>query len=86
VGAGIVGGLAVGAEPNGTLGGDQGFSLHVTPGLGLTAFGAVISFDAFDGAAPSNTFRLLVGCPDLPCFSVGNPAGLSPQGAASFSA
>lgn len=84
VGAGIVSGLAVGAEPNGTLGGDQGFSLHVTPGLGLMAFGGVISFGPFDGAHPLNIFRLVVGCPDIPCFSVGNPAGLSPQGGSVF--
>ena len=84
VGAGIVSGLAVGAAPNGTLGGDQGFSLHVTPGLALTAFGVVITFGAFDGQAQSNIFRLLVGCPEIPCFSVGNPSGLDPHGGSVF--
>jgi hypothetical protein len=84
VGAGIVSGLAVGAAPNGTLGGDQSFSLHVNPGLGLTAFGAVITFGAFDGQAQSNIFRLLVGCPERPCFSVGNRAGLDPHGGSVF--
>jgi len=84
VGSGIAAGLAVGAEPNGTLGGDQGFSLHVTPGLGLTAFGAVITLAPFDGDLPANVFRLLIGCPDVPCFSVGNVAGPSPQGGAFF--
>ena len=84
VAPGIVSGLAVGAKPNGTLGGDQGVSLHVTPGLGVTAFGAVISFAPFDGEARPDIFRLLVGCPDVPCFSVGNPAGLSSRGGALF--
>ena len=84
VAPGVVSGLAVGAEPDGTLGGDQGFSLHVTPGLGLTAFGALISFGNFDGDARPDIFRLLVGCPDLPCFSVGNLAGLSPHGGTFF--
>jgi hypothetical protein len=84
VAPGIVSGLGVGAEPNGTLGGDQGFSLHVTPGLALTAFGAEISFGAFDGATAPDTFRLLVGCPVLPCFSVGTLAGLSPRGGTVF--
>jgi hypothetical protein len=78
-GAGIVSGLAVGAKPNGTLGGGQGFSLHVTPGLGITAFGAVITLAPFDGQVPANIFRLIVGCPDIPCFSVGNPANPSPR-------
>ena len=84
VAPGIVSGLAVGAEPNGTLGGDQGLSLHVTPGLGLTAFGAEIRFGAFDGEATAGIFRILVGCPDLPCFSVGSPADLNPHGGALF--
>ena len=85
VGSGIAGGLAVGAEPTGTLGGDQGFSLHVTPGLGITAFGAVITVAPFDGDDLSaNIFRLLIGCPDIPCFSVGNVAGLSSRGGAFF--
>jgi len=85
VGSGIAGGLAVGAAPTGTLGGDQGFSLHVTPGLGITAFGSVITVAPFDGdGLPANLFRLLIGCPDIPCFSVGNVAGLSPRGGAVF--
>lgn len=84
VAPGVVSGLAVGAEPDGTLGGDQGVTLHVTPGLGLTAFGALISFAPFDGEAPADIFRLLVGCPDVPCFSVGNPPGLSPRGGSVF--
>lgn len=84
VAPGMVSGLAVGAQPNGTLGGDQGVTLHVTPGLGLTAFGALISFGAFDGPAEPNIFRLLVGCPDVPCFSVGDPGGLSPHGGTFF--
>jgi hypothetical protein len=75
----------VGAEPDGTLGGDQGFSLHVTPGLGLTAFGAVITVAPFDGETlPGGIFRLLIGCPDIPCFSVGSLAGLSSRGGAFF--
>jgi len=84
VGSGIAGGLAVGAGPNGALGGDQGFSLHVTPGLGLTAFGAVITVGPFNGDLPANIFRLLIGCPDVPCFSVGNLAALSPRGGSFF--
>lgn len=84
VGPGIVSGLAVGAEPDGTLGGDQGFSLHVTPGLGITAFGALITPASFDGQVAANIFRLIVGSPDIPCFSVGNPVNPSPQGGAFF--
>ncbi|HTY76532.1 MAG TPA: hypothetical protein VMI34_01835 [Candidatus Bathyarchaeia archaeon] len=84
VGPGIVSGLAVGAGPNGTLGGDQGFSLHVTPGLALTAFGAEISFGPFDGNAGAGLFRLLVGCPDLPCLSVDSLSGLNPHGGSLF--
>jgi len=85
VGSGIAGGLAVGAEPTGTLGGDQGFSLQVTPGLGLTAFGAVITVAPFDGNdLPTNIFRLLIGCPVIPCFSVGNVAGVGSRGGAFF--
>jgi hypothetical protein len=85
VGSGIAGGLAVGAEPSGTLGGDQSFSLHVTPGVGITAFGTVITVAPFDGDdLPANPFRLLIGCPDIPCFSVGNVAGLTSRGGAFF--
>ena len=84
VAPGIVSGLGVGAGPNGTLGGDQGLSLHVTPGLGLNAFGAEITFGPFNGVAAAGVFRLLVGCPDLPCFSVDSLPGLSPQGGSLF--
>ena len=72
VGAGIVSGLAVGAAPDGTLGGDQGLSLDVSPGLGLTAFGVAITVGAFDGLL-SDVFRLEVGCP-LHCVFAGNTA------------
>ena len=44
----------------------------------------MITFGAFDGQAESNIFRLLVGCPERPCFSVGNPSGLDPHGASVF--
>lgn len=84
VAPGAVTGLAVGAEPNGTLGGDQGFSLHVTPGLALTAFGALIDYGAFDGQGAADIFRLSVDCPILPCASVGNPANLNPRGGTLF--
>jgi hypothetical protein len=49
VAARIAGGLAVGATPDGTLGGDQGITLVVTPGLAVTAFGAEIVYRAFNG-------------------------------------
>jgi hypothetical protein len=49
VAPGIAGGLAVGATPDGTLGGDQGITLVVTPGLAVTAFGAEIVYRAFNG-------------------------------------
>jgi PEP-CTERM motif len=69
---GIVGGLAVGST-DGTLGGDQGITLRVSPGLGVTAFGAII---AFDDPSLVNDFRLVVGCPDEPCiFSPTPPNG-----------
>lgn len=84
VAPGIVGGLAVGAEPNGTLGGDQGFTLHVNPGLALTAFGAEITFAPSSGPVPPEVFRLLFGCPDVPCFIVESPAGLGPGGGTLF--
>ncbi len=63
--AGIVGGLAVGSGTgDGTLDGDQGFTLNLSPGLGVTAFGAII---AFDDPSLMDDFRLVVGCPDQPC-------------------
>ncbi|MBI2679873.1 MAG: hypothetical protein HYX25_02560 [Candidatus Solibacter usitatus] len=83
VGAGIVSGLAVGAGPNGTLGGDQGLSLVVTPGLAITAFGAEIAYGAFDGEANSDVFRLVVNCPNPPCAFCGT-AALSPLGGTFF--
>lgn len=62
---GIVGGLAIGsATGDGNLGGDQGMTLHLSPGLGLTAFGALIAFE--DPDFPGD-FRMTVGCPDAPC-------------------
>jgi hypothetical protein len=71
VGAGIVSGLAVGAGPNGTLGGDQGLSLVVTPGLAITAFGTEIAYGPFSGEANSDVFRLVVNCPNPPCAFTG---------------
>jgi hypothetical protein len=83
VGAGIVSGLAVGAGPNGTLGGDQGLSLVVTPGLAVTAFGTEIAYGPFGGEANSDVFRLIVNCPNPPCAFSGNVA-LNPQGGTFF--
>jgi PEP-CTERM motif len=69
---GIVGGLAVGST-DGSLGGDQGITLHVSPGLGVTAFGALI---AFSDPTLMDHFRLVVECPDQPCqFIPTHPAG-----------
>src|ERR1700730_11100552 len=63
VAPGIAGGLAVGAKPDGTLGGDQGITLVVTPGLAVTAFGAEIVYPAFNGQVGADVFRLVVECP-----------------------
>ena len=82
VGAGIVSGLAVGGAPDGTLGGDQGLGLKVTPGLGVTAFGVALTVGAFDGLL-GDTFRLQVGCPEH-CIFVGNPALPGGAGASLF--
>jgi hypothetical protein len=79
---GIVGGLAVGsASGNGTLGGDQGFTLNLSPGLGVTAFGAIVSFDD-----PSflDFFRLIVNCPDQDCAFSPPPPDASLAGSGSF--
>src|SRR5579864_1198507 len=84
VAPGIVGGLAVGAQPDGTFGGDQGISLVVEPGLALTAFGAEIVYAPFSGDVMPDVFRLVVECPHPPCGSVGNLQGLNPQGGAFF--
>ncbi len=73
---GIVGGLAIGsATGNGNLGGDQGMTLHLSPGLGVTAFGALI---AFEDPAFLSDFHIAVGCPDPPCLFSPTP----PQGGA----
>jgi len=84
VGSGIVGGLAIGAGPNGTFSGDQGISVVVTPGLGITAFGAEIAYGQFEGSVQKDIFRLIVECPILPCASAGNLANLNPQGGTFF--
>ncbi len=84
VGTGIVGGLAVGAEPDGILGGDQGISLVVTPGAAINGFGVEIALAPFDGLVAGDVFRLVVGCPDPPCVFAGNPADLSKRGATFF--
>lgn len=71
---GIVSGLAIGSGTgDGTLGGDQGFTLHVSPGVGITAFGAII---AFQDPSLMDYFHLIVGCPDEPClFTPTRPHG-----------
>jgi hypothetical protein len=84
VGSGIVGGLAVGAAPDGTFSGDQGISVVVTPGLAITAFGAEIAYAPFEGAVLKDVFRLIVECPVLPCISAGNLPDLNPQGGTFF--
>ncbi len=84
VGSGIISGLAVGAEPDGSLGGDQGASLVVKPGLAITAFGAEIAYGPFDGSLDSDIFRLIVGCPNPPCAFAGNLSDLNPQGGTFF--
>ena len=79
----MVGGLAIGAASGdgSVLGGDEGFTLHVTPGTGITAFGAII---AFDEPGVRHYFRLVVGCPDEPCSFTPSPpdpalSGLGPS-------
>jgi hypothetical protein len=67
-GRGIVSGLAIGigsASGQGTFGADDNVTLNVTPGTGVTAFGAII---AFDDPRIRNYLRLVVDCPDGPCF------------------
>ena len=73
---GIVSGLAIGTEDRGTLGGDRGVTLNVTPGTAVTAFGAII---AFNDPIVRDSFRLVVGCPDHPC--VFTPAPQDPNAA-----
>ena len=84
VGSGIVGGLAVGAAPDGSFGGDQGISLVVEPGLGLTAFGTVIAYGPFSDEVNPDVFRLVVDCPNPPCAFAGNLSNLNPQGGTFF--
>jgi hypothetical protein len=86
VAPGIVNGLAVGAEPEGTLGGDQGITLEVEPGLALTAFGVEVVYAPFDEqlAIAESTYRLLVECPILPCAMAGNLTDIAPQGGTLF--
>jgi hypothetical protein len=66
-GRGIVSGLAIGSASaeDATFGADDNVTLKVTPGTGVTAFGAVI---AFDDPRFRNYLRLIVDCPDGPCF------------------
>ena len=79
---GIVGGLAVGsATGDGTLGGDQEVTLHLSPGVGITAFGTII---AFEDPTLIDYFRLLVGCPDEPCVFTPTPAGAQLAGPGTF--
>jgi hypothetical protein len=86
VGAGIVSGLAVGAEPDGRLKGDQGLSLVVTPGVGLTSFGTEIVLAPFETALINNVFQLIVGCDtDFGlCAVVGNLPDLNAHGGSFF--
>jgi hypothetical protein len=80
---GIVGGLAVGeGSGDGTLGGGQGVSLRVTPGLGITAFGVEIGYAA--GPLEENLFRLVFGCADPPCPRASNAANPSSDGGTLF--
>jgi hypothetical protein len=77
---GIVSGLAVGS-PDGTLGGDQGVTLRLSPGLGVTAFGANIEFT---DPAFLDYFRLVVGCPDRPCIFASAPPDAQLVGPGTF--
>lgn len=69
---GIVGGLAVGTL-DGNLGGDQGFTLHLSPGTAVNAFGVEI---AYEDPSLLDFFRLVVDCPDPPCAFGSTPAKL----------
>lgn len=75
---GIVSGLAIGsASGEGTLGGDDKITLKVTPGTGVTAFGAII---AFDDPSFRNYFRLVLECPDGPCIFTPDPPDPASEG------
>ena len=83
VGSGIVSGLAVGAEPDGALHGDQGISLIVQPGLALDAFGREIVYGPFQGSANADIFRLTIPCSNPPCVFT-DQAELDPHGGVLF--
>jgi hypothetical protein len=74
VGTGIAGGLAIGAEPNGTLGGSQGISLQVSPGIAVSALGVIISVEPSGDAPAAGIFRLVVHCAIDPCAVASNTA------------
>jgi len=84
VAPGIVTGLGLGAEPNGTLGGDQGVTLVVSPGLAINSFGAEIDYAPFTGTVRQDSFRLVVNCQNPPCVFAGNTAKLDPRGGSFF--
>jgi hypothetical protein len=84
VAPGIVSGLGLGAEPNGTLGGGQGVSLVVSPGLAINAFGAEIVYAPFNGTVAKDSFRLVVDCPNPPCAFAGNTEDLDRRGGSFF--
>ncbi len=84
VAPGIVTGLGLGAEPNGTLGGDQGVSLVVSPGLAINGFGAEIVYAPFSGTVREDSFRLVVDCANPPCVFAGNTTKLDPRGGSFF--
>jgi len=84
VAPGIVSGLGLGAEPDGTFGGNQGVSLVVSPGLAINAFGAEIVYAPFTGTVAKDSFRLVVDCPNPPCVFAGNTPDLDPRGGSFF--
>ena len=77
---GIVSGLEVGST-DGPLGGDQGVTLKVSPGLAVTAFGVIISFE---DSALLDDFRLVVDCANPPCIFAPQSANVQPSGPGSF--
>lgn len=79
---GIAGGLAIGSGTgDGVLGGDQGFALRLSPGLGVNAFGVLV---AFDDPAFADDFRLVVRCPDAPCIFTPTLPDAQPAGPGTF--